>query len=99
MILEQCQLCGKDDNMPTDAKLAAVLRSCAETLRWYVESSIFGAECWDVLAMKNACPNFEVLWVDIPIDWIGTASGWSRYHPLSFEQSRQQAQAVHDQSG
>jgi len=77
LILENCQLWGDDENMPTDKHLAALLRSCPN-LRWcFVKSSIFGAECWNALA-ENACPNLEVLWVDAPLhtqDRIDTIRG------------------------
>ncbi|KAL7538870.1 hypothetical protein ACHAXR_008855 [Thalassiosira sp. AJA248-18] len=66
LILENCQLFGDGDDRPTDAKLAAVLRSCPD-LQWcFVKSSIFGNQCWNVLA-TDACPNLEVLWVDAPL--------------------------------
>ena len=78
IILENCQLWGEDDDKPTDANLAAVLRSCPD-LRWcFVKSSIFGAECWNALATEGACPNLEMLWVDASMhtdERIDTARG------------------------
>ena len=67
LTLENCQLRGEGDARPTDESLAAVLRSCPD-LRWvFVKSSLFGGECWNVLAEEGACPNLEVLWVDAPV--------------------------------
>ena len=70
LTLENCQLCDGETTRPNDAMLANVLRSCPD-LRWvFVKTSIFGTECWNVLAEGMAgtnCPNLEVLWVDSPM--------------------------------
>ena len=66
LIIENCQIWGKGDDKPTDAMLAAVLGACVD-LQWcFVKSSIFSANCWDMLDNTDTCPNLEVLWIDAP---------------------------------
>jgi len=66
VILENCLIhYGQaDDDVATDQKLAAVLRSCLNLGWCFVKASIFGEECWNALAEEGGCPNLEVLWVD-----------------------------------
>ncbi|KAL9178964.1 hypothetical protein ACHAXT_011937 [Thalassiosira profunda] len=64
LLIENCQLDREDK--PNEVELSAVLASCPD-LRWlFVKSSLFAEACWDVLAMKNAAPKLEVLWIDAP---------------------------------